>query len=95
METGFGNLASANTIEARLNALRSVEFAMKQAYPQLWQGYKSLLNDPTYGKVAMLYKHVLDAIAYYDVGTISSVEEKMSDINKNAFISSRVPNRNV
>jgi hypothetical protein len=38
---------------------------------------------------------VLDAIAYYDVGTVSSVEEKMSDINKNAFISSRIPNRNV
>jgi hypothetical protein len=29
METGFGNLASANTIEARLNALRSVESAMR------------------------------------------------------------------
>lgn len=95
VETGFGALATSNTIEARLTALRQIESAMREAYPGLQaKGIKQAIKNVD-KRIGLLYQRVVDAITYYSVGDISPIERKISSMNKNAFISSRVPNRNV
>lgn len=94
IETGFGALATADTIGARLNALRQIELAMREGFPGLTSGSVKTAIRNTDRKVALLYQRVIDAITYYSVGEISSVEKKISSMDKNAFVSSRVSNRN-
>lgn len=94
IETGFGALATADTVEARLNALRQIESAMREGFPGLASGSVKTAVRNTDRKVALLYQRVIDAITYYSVGEISSVEKKISSVDKNVFVSSRVPNRN-
>lgn len=94
IETGFGALATADTIWARLNALRQIELAMREGFPGLTSGSVKTAIRNTDRKVALLYQRVIDAITYYSVGEISSVEKKISSMDKNAFVSSRVSNRN-
>lgn len=94
IETGFGALATADTIWARLNALRQIELAMREGFPGLTSGSVKTAIQNTDRKVALLYQRVIDAITYYSVGEISSVEKKISSMDKNAFVSSRVSNRN-
>ena len=94
IETGFNSLNIANTIEARLNALRQIESTMKEAYPGLNIGSIKSARDNVDKKVASLYQRVVEAITYYNVGEISPVEKKISNIDRNVLISSRVPNRN-
>lgn len=94
IETGFGALATAETVEARLNALRQIESAMREGFPGLVSGSVRTAVRNTDRKVALLYQRVIDAITYYSVGEVSSVEKKISSVDKNVFVSSRVPNRN-
>lgn len=96
VELGFDALASADTITAKLTALRQVELAMRTAFPELGRGsVKNLAyNGITDKNVVMLYQAIIKAITYYSVGDISPVEQKISSMDKNVFISSRVPNRN-
>lgn len=94
IETGFGALATADTIGARLNALRQIELAMREGFPGLTSGSVKTAIQNTDRKVALLYQRVIDAITYYSVGEISSIEKKISSMDKNAFVSSRVSNRN-
>lgn len=94
IETGFGALATADTIEARLNALRQIESAMREGFPGLASGSVKTAVRNADKKVALLYQRVIDAITYYSVGEISSIEKKISSVDKNVFVSSRVPNRN-
>lgn len=94
IETGFGALATAETVEARLNALRQIESAMREGFPGLASGSVRTAVRNTDRKVALLYQRVIDAITYYSVGEVSSVEKKISSVDKNVFVSSRVPNRN-
>ena len=94
IETGFGALATAETVEARLNALRQIESAMREGFPGLSSGSVKTAIRNTDKKVALLYQRVIDAITYYSVGEISSIEKKISSMDKNVFVSSRVPNRN-
>lgn len=94
IETGFGALATADTVEARLNALRQIESAMREGFPGLASGSVKTASRNTERKVALLYQRVIDAITYYSVGEISSIEKKISSVDKNVFVSSRVPNRN-
>lgn len=94
IETGFGALATADTIGARLNALRQIELAMREGFPGLTSGSVKTAIRNTDRKVALLYQRVIDAITYYSVGEISSIEKKISSVDKNVFVSSRVPNRN-
>lgn len=94
IETGFGALATADTIEARLNALRQIESAMREGFPGLASGSVKTAVRNADKKVALLYQRVIDAITYYSVGEISSIEKKISSVDKNGFVSSRVPNRN-
>lgn len=94
IETGFGALATADTIGARLNALRQIELAMREGFPGLTSGSVKTAIRNTDRKVALLYQRVIDAITYYSVGEISSIEKKISSMDKNVFVSSRVSNRN-
>lgn len=94
IETGFGALATANTVEARLNALRQIESAMREGFPGLASGSVKTAMRNTDKRVALLYQRVIDAITYYSVGEISSIEKRISSVDKNVFVSSRVPNRN-
>lgn len=95
IEIGFGNLASATTLEAKITALRQIEQSMRDTYPELNQGSVKNALKSTDRRIALLYQNVIDAIRYYDVGEVSTVEDKISSVSKNAFISSRVPNRNM
>lgn len=95
IDTGFEGLNVANGIEAKLNALRQIQAAMVEAYPGLEHGaLRNVTKNISNTKIALLYQRVVDAIAYYDVGDISTVERKLSGIDRHVFISSRVPNRN-
>lgn len=95
IETGFGTLATAETIEARLNALRQIEKAMREGFPGLDTGSIRNATRNVERNVGLLYQGVVEAITYYSVGEISPVERKISSMSKNVFISSRIPNRNV
>lgn len=94
IEAGFESLNVANSIEARLNALRQVEQALKEGFPGLTYGSIQNASKNVDENIARLYQMVVDAITYYNVGEISTVEQKISSINRNAMVSSRVPNRN-
>ena len=94
IETGFGALATADTVEAKLNALQQIEAAMREGFPGLASGSVKTAIRNTDRKVALLYQRVIDAITYYSVGEISPIEKKLSSIDKNVFVSSRVNNRN-
>lgn len=91
IEEGFGALESAESIEAKLNALRTIEAQMQRNFPNILNASKP---DPHYRKIATLYKEVLKAITYYDVGNISTVQQTISTLDRQVFVSSRVPNRN-
>lgn len=91
IEDGFNNLENASTVEAKLNALRSIERQMQQNFP-------NIINNPNpdrrYKKISILYKQILNAITYYDVGNISTVQQSISTLDRQVFVSSKVPNRN-
>lgn len=67
---------------------------MREGFPGLASGSVRTAVRNTDRKVALLYQRVIDAITYYSVGEVSSVEKKISFVDKNGFVSSRVPNRN-
>lgn len=95
IETGFGALASAETVEAKITALREVEKALKDGFPQLdTTDFQVLLKDPSFKKIALLYQQVVNAITYYTVGEISPTEKVLSGMDRYGFVSGSVPNRN-
>lgn len=94
LDTGFGELQDAKTVEARLTALRSIQKSMQDNYPAIVNNLEASLKNKTTYKIAQLYADVLKAITYYDVGEIDPNVQAISSIDKNVFISSRVPNRN-
>ena len=96
LETGFGALATANTLDAKISALYQVEQALINAYPQLRDinNLSKLKNSYSLKNPARLYELVLKSLQYFKVGEISSVEEKLDDKDKYAYVADRVPNRN-
>lgn len=68
---------------------------MRDGFPGLASGSVKTAVKNTNRRVGLLYQRVVDAITYYSVGEISPVERKISSMDKNVFVSSRVPNRNV
>jgi hypothetical protein len=67
---------------------------MREAFSGLNSGSVRNAIKNVDNKVGLLYQRVIDAITYYSVGEVSSVEKKISSMDKNAFVSSRVPSRN-
>ena len=96
LETGFGALTTANTLDAKINALYQVEQALLNAYPQLRDidNLSKLKNNYNLKNPVRLYELVLKSLQYFKVGEISSVEEKLDDKDKYVYVSDRVPNRN-
>ena len=96
IETGFGALASATTLDAKISALYKVEQALLDAYPLLRDidNLSKLKNNRNYKAPARLYELVLKSLQYFTVGELSSVEEKLNDKDKYCYVADRVPNRN-
>ena len=96
IETGFGTLATADTIDAKINALYQVEQTLLESFPQLKNtaNLRKLKNSPNLKNPAKLYELVLKSLQYFTVGEISSTEEKLNDKDKYAYVADRVPNRN-
>lgn len=94
LDTGFGELQDAKTVEARLTALRSIQKTMEENYPAITNNLEASLKSKATKKIALLYADVLKAITYYNVGEINPNVQALSSIDKNVFVSSRVPNSN-
>lgn len=94
IDIGFGNLADANTIEAKLTALRQIEQAMRETYKGLntkrIQDARGIVDK----KVLTLYKDVINAITYYSVGEVFPIEKRLSWISEHFYVSDLVPKEN-
>ena len=96
LDAEFDNLSNAKNTQAKLRVLREIESYMRQQWPTLGQGnLKYALKSMSNKNIGNLYKLVLQAIAYYDVTQIVPVEQKMSYIDRNMMITSRIPSYNV
>jgi len=67
---------------------------MEENYPAITNNLEASLKSKATKKIALLYADVLKAITYYDVGEINPNVQALSSIDKNVFVSSRVPNSN-
>ena len=93
-EMGLTNLEDAKTTEAKLTALRSIAKRLEQDYYYL-SDFDRVKKTRGYNRVRSLYRRVLEAIAYYDVGEVSYIEEKMSFADTKGMISNRLRNKNM
>jgi len=91
---GFDDLLTVNSKEAKLTLLRSL--AKKLVEDKNWlENFEAVRRSKNGSRWNILYRRILEAIAYYDVGEVSSVEEKMSFADSKGMISSRIRNKNV
>ena len=93
-DMGFDDLLTVNSKEAKLTLLRSL--AKKLVEDKNWlENFEAVRRSKNGSRWNILYRRILEAIAYYDVGEVSSVEEKMSFADSKGMISSRIRNKNV
>lgn len=98
IDLGFDHLESADTVEAKRTALMDLALSLQSKDPGFLMTKnlegKTHSGNPAEASTAKLYKLILQALRYYEVPEVSSIEEKLGSLNSNMFVSSKVPNKN-